>query len=118
MKSETGTRFMDWIDYIQLAARSKFVPRLKSTGFIQKPEWDGEGAICWVQPHGVFPIILVRKEPRAAELEVGIKVDSVSDFAATNQMPLRASDFPLSPLRQLLIQARDEAIFYAVERPG
>src|SRR5437763_588365 len=47
MKSETGTRFMDWIDYIQLADRSKFVPRLKSTGFILKPEWDGEGAICW-----------------------------------------------------------------------
>ncbi|MDB5323089.1 MAG: hypothetical protein JWN40_4720 [Phycisphaerales bacterium] len=118
MRSETGTRFLDWIDYIELPDRPENRSRTAAAGYVEKPEWAYENASCWVQLEGMFPIVSLSKHPAAAEMEVGIKVESVADFAFANEVFLATDAVPLSYSRRLLIQARDAATFYAIERHG
>jgi hypothetical protein len=54
----------------------------------------------------------------ASDINLGIKVDSVADFAVANGLFFGTDAQPLQPVRRLLIDATDEASFYAVERHG
>jgi hypothetical protein len=118
MRTETGTRFVDWVDYIELPDRPEHRARIAAAGYLERTEWAYEHASCWVQPRGVFPILSLSVLSTAAEMELGIKVDSVADFAVANEVFLATDAEPLSFSRRLMIQARDEATFYAIERHG
>jgi hypothetical protein len=118
MTRETGTRFVDWLDYIGLPDRPEHRTRLAAAGYVEKAGWAREGTTCWVQPQGVFPLLSLTRRPEPAEMELGIKVDSVADFAVANGVFFAPDTQPLSHVRQLDIVVRDEAIFFAVERHG
>lgn len=118
MTTETGTRFIDWVDDIEFPADSPVRERLASAGYMEKADWAREGSTCWVQPNGVFPIICFSNRPNQEEMSIAIKVDSVVDFAAVNAVFLTTDGEAYWPVRRLLIAARDAATFHAVERHG
>jgi hypothetical protein len=118
MRVETGTRFVDWIDYVTVAQHLNLSERIAAAGYVAKPEGAGGHTACFVHPGGVFPLILVSIDRNASDIELGIKVDSVADFAVANGVFFATDAEPLWPVRRLLVQARDQAALYAVERHG
>jgi hypothetical protein len=116
MAAETGTRFPDWVDYIELPDDPDVRQQLTAAGYVERPECSYDAATCWIQPHGVFPMISLDADPAAAQIEVAIKVDSVADFAAANDLFPTATRPPLSPARELIVVNRDGVVFSAVER--
>ncbi|HEY7116709.1 MAG TPA: hypothetical protein VH475_08990 [Tepidisphaeraceae bacterium] len=118
MKTETGTRFVDWVDYIELADTPEHRRQVQAAGYVQKPQWAYEGETCWVQPGGVFPLVSLTPHADAAEVEVAIKVDSVADFAAINGLFPSCDHPPLSPARRLVVANDGNAVFAVVERHG
>src|SRR5689334_6452077 len=76
MRSETGTRFVDWVDYLALPASNDLRQRLERSGF-QKTSI-GVTSDVFVQQQGVFPRVVLKS---GGTFDVAIKVDSVADFA-------------------------------------
>jgi hypothetical protein len=125
MTAETGTRFVDWVDYIELRPGSPVRERLASAGYVERQDWARDWPQskinCWVQPNGVFPMICFHSRPNQEEWEdvsVAIKVDSVVNFAAVNDIFLATDGEAYWPHRCLVIAASDTARFNAIERHG
>jgi len=119
MKDETGTRFGDWIDHIWLPATNENEAQVLEAGYVAAP--DGGRVRVFRQPHGMFPPIGLVED--AADILVGIKVESVADFAAANDLLYHEGPFieglPLSPYRRLFITAENQQpALVAVERHG
>jgi hypothetical protein len=120
MKDETGTRFGDWIDHFWLPATSENESRVKEAGYVAV--LDGRRVRVFRQPHGMFPAIGLCEG--AADILVGIKVESVADSAAANGLlyhegPSFIEGLPLSPYRRLNItEPNEHPAFVAVERHG
>ncbi len=115
MLRETGTRFLDWIDFIAMPAGDKRAMRVRSSGFVTARTQ--EDAEILEHPGGLFPMIVLTG---GDELQVGIRADSVSDCLAalhiTNDHLIVGE--PCSPLRKALVYRGDGASLWAVERHG
>jgi len=118
MATDTGTRFPDWVDYIELPDDADVRRQLAAAGYVERADCAHEGATCWIQPHGVFPMVSLDPALGADDIEVAIKVDSVADFAAANNLFPTPARPPLSPARELIVATRDGVVFSAVERHG
>src|SRR3954447_22055725 len=58
MATDTGTRFPDWVDYIELPDDADTRRQLTAAGYVEAPQWsDDAPTTCWIQPHGVFPMV-------------------------------------------------------------
>jgi hypothetical protein len=117
MKTETGTRFVDWVDHISPEFDAAFEQRLIAAGYKRHTE---EHEYVWRQPQGVFPPILQRE---GRIFQIAIKVESLADFAAANGLSLASVGIgndvqgaPFSPFRK--IESRGATSFAAVERHG
>src|SRR4051812_42997595 len=113
MRAETGTRFLDWIDHLSCPASDNLARRLESAGFSSSPATGAPSR--YVQTGGIFPAIVLtdHKITKAA-----IKVESVPDFLAAQNLPPPTRGPPLSPYRRSRIFSADEAELWAVERHG
>ncbi len=84
MRDETGTRFVDWVDSVALAASPALRAELANAGYEPDAREDG----VWRHPEGLFPVVrLLDKEtangaPAGQPSFLAIKVASVDDFAA------------------------------------
>lgn len=115
MKHRAGTRFRDWVDFIGVPRSASMEGRLAQAGFVARPLPGAPGA--YVNDKGIFPTILL--EPGTIT-RVGIKVDSVADFMAVQNLeddhPILGE--PLSQLRMGKAFEGEEAEMWAVERRG
>ncbi len=107
MKDETGTRFIDWIDHIRLAIDDSLRRELADAGYVLEAASDGTPH--YTQSKGLFPPIVPDKG-----MTIAIKVESITDFAAANGLPLDTHDAALSPLRRLSVSDG----LMAIERHG
>jgi hypothetical protein len=112
MQNETGTRFLDWIDHIRLNRHNPKSGRLEAVGF-RAIGSDSAGAV-YVNDSGVFPRILLWD----GNTEVGIKVESIADFLAANQLQRTVVGSPLAALRMCLIYEGQSCAVTLVERHG
>lgn len=114
MKTDTGTRFIDWIDHVEVPEVPGFIGRIVDAGFVPLP-WDGE-AECYGHPGGIFPEILIGHD---TILRVAIKVESVADFRAVWQLgETIVEGEPLAPFRRVHAWSGDRAELHAIERHG
>lgn len=115
MMADTGTRFIDWIDHLHVPRSAGIIERLKRTGFENRPQ---PGAPeCFTNEHGIFPAVIVSDDKTT---RIGIKVDSVADFAAVWRLDI---DHPIegephSQFRRVRAFAGDNAELFAIERHG
>ncbi len=115
MKRDTGTRFFDWIDHIQLPRDAALRTRLTSVGFERQP---APGAPdCFVHPGAIFPHVVLDS---SATTRIAIKVDSVVDFLAawhiTDDHAIEGE--PLAKLRRAPAFHGHNAELWVVERHG
>lgn len=109
LRSEAGIRLIDNIDFIRIAPAGvdlNLEDELRDVGFEGPPE-------AMFHPGGVFPIVRVMDGAPA----LGVKVDSVSDFAATHQLQSERHGFPGSRFRWLVVENHGVEL-HAVERHG
>jgi hypothetical protein len=112
MRKETGTRFFDWIDHIRLNVQDRKTSQLEDVGY--RPESQTASYTVFVNDSGVFPPILVWD----GVTEIGIKVESVVDFLAANQLHREALGSPLAALRTCRIYDGHAGAMTIVERHG
>ncbi|MBL8764570.1 MAG: hypothetical protein JNM07_09915 [Phycisphaerae bacterium] len=120
MKHETGTRFIDWVDHIQVPRTAALKAKLAATGFVRKavpgaPE-------CYVNESGIFPAILLSG---GQTTRVGIKAESVVDFLSAWHIaddPTVSEDdidgAPLAQFRRALAFRDGASELWVIERHG
>jgi len=116
MKDQTGTRFIDWIDFITIPRSADIRERLAETGFISQPQPQAEH--CYIHPGAIFPGIVLGE---SSNLQVGIKVESVMDFLTAMHIPGGATELhgePLGQFRMARAFKGEDADLLAVERHG
>src|SRR5687768_2795642 len=59
MRAETGTRFIDWVDSIDVSERMGLLEVVQEAGFAERPEYGRSGVRCFVHDGGVFPWIFI-----------------------------------------------------------
>jgi hypothetical protein len=112
MNSETGTRFIDWIDHIRLNRRDPRAAQLEGVGY--RVEDNDASYTVFVNNSGVFPPFLLWD----GLTEMGIKVESVADFLAANQLQREVFGRPLASLRTCRIYSGQGCVLTVVERHG
>ena len=115
MLDEAGTRFKDWVDFIEVPATDELCARLASVGFapIERPG----AAACFEHPGAIFPAIVLGT---GGTVRVGIKVDSLADVCAANAVDntFRQEGEPGSRFRWGQVFVAPGAELWAVERHG
>jgi hypothetical protein len=119
LKHDTGTRFIDWIDFIQVPRASDLRKRLTDVGFTRKPV-PGEPD-SFVHDGAMFPTFVIDPSPDTC---VGIKVDSIVDFLSawhiTDEHEIDGD--PLCAMRKARVWegdgSRGGAELWVVERHG
>jgi hypothetical protein len=93
MTSEAGVRFHDCVGHIALPHNDEARARAERAGW----RWDfaEDGLEVFTQPEGMFPTLVFGYSGR----EIGIKVESVADFAAANGLQVHVLGEPLSDVR-------------------
>ena len=113
MKTDSGTRFADWIDFIEEPASPTLKKRLLETGFTHEP---APGAPdCYIHKGAIFPAVLLSADRTT---RVGIKVDSVDDFLATWKLDHPVEGECLTQFRRVRCFTGTDAEMWAVERHG
>jgi hypothetical protein len=110
MRRETGTRFVDWIDHIRLSRRDPRSSQLEKFGYRIASEL--AGYTVYTFNDGVFPLLLTCD----GSVEVGIKVESVADFLAANQLQREVNGSFGGSLRTCSIYSGHDCSLKAVER--
>lgn len=113
MSEKAGTRFHDWIGHITIRPNDPRVANLHAAGWRRR---DGEKAEVYDNPLGMFPAVVVADW--GVDLEIGIKVDSVVDFLATNNISAKIVGEPLNTLRYATVASENGAALAVVERHG
>jgi hypothetical protein len=116
MLMETGTRFGDWIDHIQIPAAKPIRDKLLEVGYTPESLPAPKGSECLVNELGVFPrIVLVEGKTT----RVALKVEFVADFLAAHQISETSIDGePLGQFRIARIAAGKNCELLVVERHG
>lgn len=120
MLSGTATRFADWIDFIRMPKADGMRAKLEAVGYevVARDGIDNLNAsMCMHHTGGIFPQILLSDESTVC---VGIKVDSVIDFAVAHKLPDDAVLLggPYTRLRLLKAFTSGDTELWAIERNG
>ncbi len=115
MRTQTGTRFRDWIDFIEAPEAGGLRGRLEGAGFTARSQPGAMNRL--VHEGGLFPALLLGGGPG---MRVGIKVERVEDFLAAQGVSGRAEieGEPLSRFRWARAFASPGTELWAVERHG
>ena len=83
MRSQTGTRFVDWIDHLVIASTRADDAELERLGFVSN------GCGAWLHRAGLFPSVIRPNEVLFDHDRegIGIKVDSVDAFLNAHRSP-------------------------------
>jgi hypothetical protein len=121
LRSETGTRLTDWVDYLTLASHAGEVPcQLADVGYVaESTATDGE---VWQHPGGMFPPVVTGADRSG----LAIRVDSIDDCLATLPKLLALDEVVPGdvvgtaggPFRQACLAESDNAALWAAERHG
>jgi len=130
MRADTGTRLVDWVDFVGLMPSGRERERLSELGFVPDAtiEAGDEGAEVLVHPDGLFPMVLLlaetsqhQRSPRLMPmLRVGVRVDSVRDFLEANRLAcLELAEGEVDgQIRQACISNIGAVALWVVERHG
>jgi hypothetical protein len=114
MLAETGTRLLDWIDHIGLAAHDVVIHELRHAGYIESAPTQGD--TTWIHEKGLFPRL---RHLQGTKRQLAIKVDSVVDFLFAHQLTdIKIEGGPYSSLRKACVERGEQVEFWVVERHG
>ncbi|MFZ0389778.1 MAG: hypothetical protein WAN36_04915 [Calditrichia bacterium] len=120
LRSETGTRLADWLDYIILRGNDQVDEQLLQLGFSQLEGEPENGYRAYSHAGAVFPEILL-KSGSAAEAQVegaALKTESVAAFLAAHDFSAEIEGTPFSPCRRSRLPVNNGSELWVVERRG
>ena len=117
--NETGTHITDWVGVILTPDTPETRERLEQAGYTPRTTEfvDEDIHYAFEQKQGIFPDILLTESDR---MSVGLRVESIADFFAVNQL----SGFdsiqgePLARARWAPVYAGERAALWVMERHG
>jgi hypothetical protein len=110
---ETGTRFIDWVDFVAPPRQALDRGALLEAGFTLGDE---DGTPVAEHPGGMFPTI--RLDGRGS-WSLGVKVESVASFLSINGLSNASVEgAPYAALRMARVAREPEAELWLVERHG
>jgi hypothetical protein len=112
MRDQTGTRFYDWVGHIALDRRDSRLKDLNAVGYAAFE--DLKSITVFTHEGGIFPTILVTD----GDFEIGIKVESVADFLAANQLEVSVEGEPLADVRRAVVATTPGHKLVVIERHG
>src|SRR6185295_1909543 len=116
MRDVSGTRFVDWIDYLALPDAPETERHLRENGFeVDGACARGPGARIFRNAQGVFPRVVLTGD---SGVQVALKVDSVVDFLAIHQIDAPVEGEPFAPMRRAVVARAQGASLAVVERYG
>src|SRR3954468_11791705 len=115
MRDETGTLILDWTDYLLLPASDE--KALRDLGYTEDPLADAPDAQkqLW-HPEAMLPRVLVAPTNAKYPLALGIRAESISDFAGAHGVTNEIEGASLSRFRKMLITEENGARFEVIER--
>lgn len=117
MRDESGTRFLDWVDYFLLPSRDE--PFLRDAGFagdsLAETEADG---LAWHHPAAMFPHVLLTSSEAGPLIGVAIRVERLADFVAAHHLNTKPEGDSLGHFRRVIVSEERGARFEAIERRG
>ncbi len=118
LQRDTGTRFLDWLDTIELPAQSDR-RALEGAGFVARDPHADQPERLWAHPQAQLPWIAEATAPDAP-IAVWLRCDSAAEFAARHaEAPeLAVEGEPLAPYRRVTLYRNRQATLGAVERLG
>jgi hypothetical protein len=99
MRTETGTRFHDWVDHLSVSEEPGLARRLHALGYSRRQESYAVGAAVMVHTGGIFPQLIVMGREGSAMREVAIKAESVAAFSRAHDLGLEILGDPFGPYR-------------------
>jgi hypothetical protein len=120
MRMETGTLFIDWVDYLVLPADAE--PALRKTGFADDLLGEAVAStqkVLW-HPKAMLPRAIVDRTPRSAKHPhtLAIHVESLSDFLTVHGVNAEREGEPWTRLQRVPVSIENDVQFEAVERHG
>jgi hypothetical protein len=115
MRDETGTLILDWTDYLLLPASDE--AELRATGYTDDPlaaAPDGQKQL-W-HPEAMLPRVLIAPTNAKYPLALGIRAESISDFAGAHGLTNEIQGAPLSRFRKMVITEENGSRFEVIER--
>ena len=112
MRHETGTRLVDWIDFLSPPSDAVQLDELVEAGFELR---NHECSQVAEHPGGMFPTIRLDGQGR----QLGIKVESVADYLHCNEIGnATVVGAPYAALRMARVAREKDAELWVVERHG
>jgi hypothetical protein len=99
MRTETSTRFQDWVDHLVVTDQPGLARRLHALGFSRQEEPYAVGAPVLAHPGGIFPRVAVISGDGPEVREVAVKVESIAEFSRAHDLGLEILGYPLGPYR-------------------
>jgi hypothetical protein len=117
MRDQTGTLILDWTDYLLLPASDE--AELRATGYTEDPLADApdQQKQLW-HPEAMLPRVLIAPSNAKHPLALGLRVESVADFAGVHGITNEVEGGALSRFRRMLVTEENGARLEAVERRG
>ncbi|HEY4261702.1 MAG TPA: hypothetical protein VGM98_16140, partial [Schlesneria sp.] len=113
MSTKTGTRLLDWIDHFGLPENDPALQELDAIGYTRAEQC---GVEAFEHREGLFPRIRVH---RGLARQLAIKVESVADFMAANELAsIEIEGPPLASVRVAPVAYEGSVEVLAVERHG
>jgi hypothetical protein len=113
MHVKTGTRLLDWIDHFGLPENDPALQELDAIGYTRA---DQHGVEAFEHREGLFPRIRIH---RGLARQLAIKVESVADFLAANELAsIEIEGPPLASVRVAPVAYEGSVEVLAVERHG
>jgi hypothetical protein len=110
---ETGNRIGDMVRLWIISDTADNRTRLATAGY-EGSDVPGDGPV-FVNGKGMFPDVMLADHP---ETDLGLKVESVSDFAAVHGLDSEPWGQPGSPGRLVLVAKENGLNLYAIEKRG
>jgi hypothetical protein len=122
MRDETGTRFVDWVDHLTIAAPGEIARRLEGLGYRRESRSYAVGVPVFGHPGGIFPRLAVARAAGSDGADVtvtsvAIKVESVAAFSGAHNLGLEIQGYPMGPYRAAEVPG-DATTLRVVERRG
>jgi len=115
MRENTGTLFLDWVDYIGFPATAE--TELHQAGFITDPDGgNAEHGLALYHPKALLPRVFLTPSDRI--FPVGIRVESVVDFLIAHGISAEPEGHPLSQFRRVCASQENSTRLDVIERRG
>jgi len=115
VRDETATDLFEWVDHLVLP--TGVGPELEAAGFRRQNDVETPpGVAAYEHPRATLPRVLLHPDDPSLPFSLGLRPESVADFASRNNLSAEPEGEPFSRYRQIVVAEEHGTRLLAVER--